>query len=200
MGRQNNNKKKKPNYFDQKIQQFGEDFMTKMTIPDLKKDANRILKDIAYANIDFTNIKYLKYFSDPVFVNTLIQAAYDNWNYNNVTCIGLETYLQADQQQGQIDMDIYDIHNMARQAYYILYNGLSDLLSYINTCANANQPAYSQPMIDILFIMSRNLLQYNKGMNYTFIVVNDRRTNNDQRARNSYQGEIQGSPDNGYSR
>ena len=200
MGKQNNknNKKKKPNYFDQKIQQFGEEFMSKMTIMDIKKDANRILKDIGYANIDFTDIKYLRYFSDPVFIQALIQAAYENWNYNNVTCIGLETYFQSNQ-YSQADMDIYDIHNMARQAYLIMYNGLSDLMSYLNKCVQANEQAYSQPMIDILFIMTRNLLQYNKGINYTFIVVDDRRNNNDKRTRNSYQGEVQRLPHNGYS-
>ena len=131
---QNNNKKKKPNYFDQKIQQFGDEFMTKMTILDLKKDANRILKDIGFANIDFSNMKYLRYFSDPVFVQTLLQASYDNWNYNNMTCSGLETYFQSNQ-YSQTDMDIYDIHNMARQAYSIMYNGLNDLMSYLNRCS-----------------------------------------------------------------
>lgn len=200
MGKQNNqnNKKKKPNYFDQKIQQFGDEFMTKMTILDLKKDANRILKDIGFANIDFSNMKYLRYFSDPVFVQTLLQASYDNWNYNNMTCVGLENYFQSNQYT-QTDMDIYDIHNMARQAYSIMYNGLNDLMSYLNRCSQTGSQIYSQPMIDILFIMSRNLLQYNKGINYTFIVVDDRRNYNDKRPRNNHQEQVQRVPDNGYS-
>ena len=46
-----------------------------------RQRVNRILKDIGFANIDFSNMKYLRYFSDPVFVQTLLQASYDNWNY-----------------------------------------------------------------------------------------------------------------------
>ena len=159
----------------------------------------KLLKDIGYANIDYSNMKYLRYFSDPVFVHALLQAAYDNWNYNNMTCVGLETYFQTNQYT-QEDMDVYNIHCMARQAYGIIYDGLNKLLTYISNCASNSQQIYSQPMIDILFIMTGNLLQYNKGLNYTFIVVGeDRRNNNDQRTRNSHQGKVQRVPDNGYS-
>lgn len=180
----NNKNKKRENYFDQKIKQMGEDFMIKMSTQDLKKDANRILKDIAYANIDFSEIKYLRYFADPNFVQLLIQVSYENWNYNNVTCIGLENYFKSGMPQNE--MRIYDIHNAARSAYAVLYNGLNSLIQYLIQCNQSQQQIMIGPMRDIMFMITNNVIQYNKGMNYTFIVVveKDRRPENDQRSYN----------------
>lgn len=194
----NNKNKKRENYFDQKIKQMGEDFLIKITTHDLKKDANRILKDIAYANIDFSDIKYLRYFADPNFVQLLVQVAYENWNYNNVTCIGLENFFPSGMPQNE--MQIYDIHNAARYAYAGLYNGLNSLMQYLIQCNQSQQQVTAGPIKDIMFMTVNSVIQYNKGMNYTFIVVveNNRRSNgNDKRPYNKTKGNVQRFPNNG---
>lgn len=197
----NNNNKRRENYFDQKIKQFGDDFMAKMNPTDLKKDANRILKDIAYGNINYGDMKYTRYFADPNFIQILLQVSYENWNYNNVTAIGLEMYFKENQVDDSI-IQIYDIHDAARNAYYYLYNALNNVMQYLQTCYSQNAQVMSGPIVDIMYIATNNLIQYNKGMNYTFVVVvenNRRQQVNDQRACNTNQGENQKYPvyDNG---
>lgn len=198
--RQNNNNKGKgknknrPNYFDIKYQHDGPNFISKMTTFDIKKDAGKILKDMAYANIDYTSDKYFKFFADPGFINILLQACYENWNYNNTVCIGLETFFgTSGQNPTSENMQVYNIHNMARAAYNILYDGLTNVSHYLNSGA-VNGPG---PIIDTLFIMTQKVVQYNKGMNYTFIVVNNnpdnRRNNNDKGTRNKDPRNVQGS-------
>lgn len=202
MGKHNNsknNKKKRPNWFDLRLQQFGEDFMSKMTIEDIKKEAGRILKDMAYANIDYTNLKYLRYYADPMFVSQLMNACYENWVYNNMTAVGLNNYFSTLTEAPPVEyLNVYQIHNQAQIAYNILYEGLYNVFNYVNRCEPGK--IIAQPIIDTLFIMTQNVLQYNKGMNYTFIVVdNTRRNNNDKRTRYNDSGEVQRVPDNGNS-
>lgn len=193
----NNNKggkKKRPNYFDMKYQQSGENFISRMTVLDIKKDAGKILKDMAYANIDYSVDKYLRFYMDPGFINILLQVCYENWNYNNTTCIGLETFFSTSNNQPASEMmNVYNVHNMARIAYNILYDGLNNVAQIL---ATAN-PNCVTPILDALFIMTQKVVQYNKGMNYTFIVVNDipdnrRNNNNDERARNTDKRNVQG--------
>ena len=196
----NNKNKKKENYFDQKIKQLGEDFMVKINPQDLKKDANRILKDIAYANIDFANPRYLRYFADPNFVQLLLRVSYENWHYNNVTCIGLEYYLQSNNANMDSNiMQIYEIHDLARKAYAELYNGLNALMQYLIQCNQSQQQVMMGPVKETLFILVNRVVQYNKGMNYTFVVVvnNNRRPNsNDKRPYNKDKGDFKRFPDN----
>ena len=186
------NKKKRPNWFDQKIQQNGEDFMCRMTIEDLKKESGRILKDMAYANIDYTNPKYLKYYTDPMFISQLMNACYENWVYNNMTAVGLTNYFSTLAEPAPIEyVNVYQIHNYAQLAYNILYEGLYNVFNYINRCESGKIVA--QPIIDSLFIMTQKVLQYNKGMNYTFIVVDNtprRNNNNDKGTRYTDKGKV----------
>ena len=189
------NKKKRPNYFDIKYQQGGEDFITKMTVMDIKKDAGKILKDMAYANIDYTIDRYFRFYTDPGFINILLQACYENWNYNNTVCIGLETFFSSSGQQPPSEMmEVYNIHNMARTAYNILYDALNTISQYLSGIQGGQ--FIIQPILDTLFIMTQRVVQYNKGMNYTFIVINNnpiqRRNNNDERPRNKDKRNVQG--------
>lgn len=191
-----NKKKKRPNYFDIKYQQGGEHFITRMTTMDIKKDAGKILKDMAYANIDYTADKYLRFFTDPGFINILLQSCYENWNYNNTVCIGLETFFASSGQQASSEMtQVYNVHNMARIAYNILYDGLTTVSNYLVGLNNGMANVGPGPIIDTLFIMTQKVIQYNKGMNYTFIVVNNnpgnRGNNNDERTRNQNKGNVQ---------
>jgi hypothetical protein len=69
----NKNNKKRNNYFSDNIQKYGEGFIQKLDAKKLRSDARRVFSDIAFGNIDFD--KYWAYFTDPMFVNALIDAA-----------------------------------------------------------------------------------------------------------------------------
>ena len=73
MAGKNNNQKKKNNYFSDNIQKYGEGFIQRFDAKKLRSDARRVFSDIAFGNIDFD--KYWSYFTEPMFVNALIDAA-----------------------------------------------------------------------------------------------------------------------------
>ena len=59
MGMMKKNQTKRFSYFDQKIKQKGENFMGTMNPYDISRDSRMIFKDIAYANIDYSQIKHI---------------------------------------------------------------------------------------------------------------------------------------------
>ena len=67
------NNKKRGNYFSDNIERFGEGFLQRFDAKKLRSDAKRVFSDIAFGNIDFD--KYWSYFTEPMFINALIDAA-----------------------------------------------------------------------------------------------------------------------------
>lgn len=65
--------KKRNNYFSDNIQKNGEGFLQQYDAKKLRNDARRVFLDIAHCNIDFD--KYWMYFTEPMFIDALIDVA-----------------------------------------------------------------------------------------------------------------------------
>ena len=87
MGKGKNNKKGNKNsnngYFFQNAQKYGEDFLKRKRADEIKKDAPRIFKDIAFANGSVGSIT--KYFMNYSFVRNLMFVA-DEFYKTEIVC------------------------------------------------------------------------------------------------------------------
>ena len=75
--------KPRQNYFDQKIRQYGEDFLMSLTPNTIQNDAKRrIFKEMIQGHIDYST--YGKYFIDTKFFENLLVAAWNELQNNTI--------------------------------------------------------------------------------------------------------------------
>ena len=94
-----NNNKKRSNYFSDNIERFGEGFLQRFDAKKLRSDARRVFSDIAFGNIDFD--KYWSYFTEPMFINALIDAANTKLMIHGVSYNAIKA-----QEQNGVDPDM----------------------------------------------------------------------------------------------
>lgn len=81
--------KPRPNYFDQNIRQYGEDFLLTMSPEKIQRDAKqRIFKEMIQGRIDY--VAYNKYFTDSKFFENLFIASRDELQNNQLIACALE--------------------------------------------------------------------------------------------------------------
>lgn len=163
--RKNNNNKRnqRPNWFQTQIQNLGEDFLTRKNANDLQRDANRIIKDIGYGNVNINEIA--PYFKNSIFTLAIKNAAYDNWCYNYHTANGLLTGLKESNQTTDPSlMKVYDIHLKASNAYSFVYKAMENIISL-------SQMNRDNEIADQLILLVKNLRPFKEGLNFTFIVI-----------------------------
>ena len=112
------NNKKRGNYFSDNIERFGEGFLQRFDAKKLRSDAKRVFSDIAFGNIDFD--KYWSYFTEPMFINALIDAANTKLMIHGVSYNAIKA-----QEQNGVDPDMMVVeryHYRLMCAYQLFYN------------------------------------------------------------------------------
>lgn len=109
---------KRKNYFSDNIQRFGDNFLQQYDAKKLRNDSPRIIKDIAFGNIDFD--EYGIYFSDPQLINALIDVVYTKLTIHRVSYNALE-YMSRDMSNSDIE-SIKRYHRRLVEAYQLFYD------------------------------------------------------------------------------
>ena len=123
-------------YFTQNAQRYGKDFHKRVRPDELKKDACKIFKDVAFMKGRISEI--VEYFMDYQFVNNLRLVADDLYRVNNATCVGLSTYYQQQMNSGTYSQDerIPEYINESTrktEAYNIIVTTLNNILNEIDS-------------------------------------------------------------------
>jgi hypothetical protein len=110
--------KKRNNYFSDNIQRNGEGFLQQYDARKLRNDANRVFKDIAYGNIDFD--KYWAYFTEPTFINALIDVADTKYRIHQYS---YESLFNTTMMRTTNDLEIIKrYHKRLAEAYRLFYD------------------------------------------------------------------------------
>ncbi len=117
------NKKKRENYFQQKINQLGPNFMDSLALDRMKLDAVKVFRELARGNVDID--LYGKYFLNEKFLEACISTAETKYNFHLVSAMGVNELLKQNV-QGQNIYAVYDFHNNAARAYYIIMYQLTE--------------------------------------------------------------------------
>lgn len=130
--RRNNNNN---NYFVQNSLRYGKDFHLRKRSDELKKDANKIFKDIAFMKGKVGDI--IEYFMSVQFVRNLGLVADDMYRYEHATCVGLSTYYQQQKSSGTYDEsekipEYLNEKTKLSGAYYIIAIGLNNIINMLD--------------------------------------------------------------------
>lgn len=112
-----NKNKKRENYFQKNINRLGPDFLESMALDKLKLDAVKVFRELARGNIDIE--VYGKYFYNNKFLEACISTAETKYNFHLVSAKGVNELLKQNV-QGMNIFSIYDFHNNAAYAYYLI--------------------------------------------------------------------------------
>ena len=162
MGMMKKNQTKRFSYFDQKIKQKGENFMGTMNPYDISRDSRMIFKDIAYANIDYS--QHIGYFTDMNLIYTLETTAYENYLYHYHTYNGLcmeynnimsNPALYASKTESEMNK-LMTITNFHKDAAYA-YSQITDSMFMIESAINQGAPEMQKQIIDILMVLCQRM-------------------------------------------
>ena len=161
-----NNSPRKNNFFNKF--RNPEEFKRTMSPKDIRKSASKILKDIAFGNIDITRDQ--DYFRNITMLECLKHSAYENWVYNYWTQYGLEFALNS----GKIPPDDYKQVSAIYNNHVIGTYGYSIMVEYIDMMLVALRGTEKQPptpyaISNILFLLVQKVAPYKTGFNNTFI-------------------------------
>lgn len=135
----NKNNKNQQTFFDQMVQKLGSNWLCLTNTDTIRKNAMKIVKDLAFGNID--PYEDAKYFSSSDFTFNVKVACDDNASYNYWTYVGLSNYMQV---YGAPDQNI---ERIMREHYemYIAYStasiALNNILITITTLGDNYVPA-----------------------------------------------------------
>lgn len=115
----------KQNYFTFQFQNLGEGWTGKISTLDVRKNAQRLFKDIACGNINLD--KDIQFFNEPSFTHNLLLAASDNAYYNYTLWYSLSVLQYKDAVQDKICEE----HRIRYDAYTLLANHLNTILTGI---------------------------------------------------------------------
>lgn len=163
-----NNNKKRSNYFSDNIERFGEGFLQRFDAKKLRSDARRVFSDIAFGNIDFD--KYWSYFTEPMFINALIDAANTKLMIHGVSYNAIKA-----QEQNGVDPDMMVVeryHYRLMCAYQLFYNCFMSIkangfrinnTSDLKTLSNLVSQ-YKSDLIEPVFASTNSGFVYNDTM------------------------------------
>ena len=140
------NGKKKPNqngYFASNIKRSGKDFLKLKRDDELRRDAPRIFKDIAFCFGDVGQI--VPYFMDKRLVTILYQYAKNASIEYSMTSKGLSTYVQNNAQDPTLSDPTLAIEDMIKtkaklaSAYSIINGSLNNLINILSVDQNLDK-------------------------------------------------------------
>ena len=124
-----NNNKNQNNYFTQNIREKGEDFIHYKSPRDLQNDALKIFRELARGQIDIS--KHGKYFLDPQFLASCVQAAQSKYQYHAISQTGVDMYITQIMSKGSMPDDITigvkEDHKRKAEAYGLIYQSLCSI-------------------------------------------------------------------------
>lgn len=159
MSKNKNNNKKQQSFFDQQLQKYGPKWIYLLNSDQIRKNALKIFKDLAYGNVDPYEVS--EYFSIPDFTYNLKIAADDNAIYNWYTYLGLSNMVQSDSALYYIATSHYEAYNAFTAASLALNNILTSLTLY--------GPLYTT---SLLMQTINILMPYKYNFNGYFITIN----------------------------
>lgn len=119
----------KNSYFTQQYDAYGENFTNFKDAQIIKKESFRIFKSLADAAVDLN--KHGKCFTDPIFIGTLRDVAYEKATYHYFTQLGLEQIInngiRTNQLVDGIIYENYGKHQRSAEAYTLLYNAFANI-------------------------------------------------------------------------
>ena len=118
-----NKNKKRENYFQQNINRLGPNFMDSLPLDRMKLDAVKVFRELARGNVDIDI--YGKYFLNEKFLEACISTAETKHNFHLVSAMGVNELLTQNV-QGQNIYAVYDFHNNAAHAYYLIAYKLTE--------------------------------------------------------------------------
>ena len=132
-GQKNSNRRS--NYFQQNVQKFGENFISRKNPAELELDAIRIFRDIARGNIDVQ--KDGPYFLDTQFLESCLTAANLKLNLHTTNYNGV-LMLVNNNLGSSMTMSILEYNKRCMEAYTIIYNHLMNIkatkdINYLTT-------------------------------------------------------------------
>lgn len=143
--------KKRNNYFSDNIQKNGEGFLQQYDAKKLRNDARRVFLDIAHCNIDFD--KYWMYFTEPMFIDALLDVANSKKIVHGTSYNALEVCSQ----------NMYDANMESVKRYHRrLFEVYSLFYEYIYA---VKASGYSGESISNLKILSNKARDYSADMN-----------------------------------
>lgn len=157
------NNKRRPNYFQTNVTNFGEDFPTRKSPLDIQKDAKIIFNDIAYGNIDVE--RDAKCFTYINFLDNLIQVAEDNYWYNFYSGEGLKQIINQSGVTQISDDQKYLVKTIERHMYAA--NAFKTIVYYLKNMIN------NQGVIINLSELARQLQNFRGAFADTFIIRDD---------------------------
>lgn len=168
MKKQNNrnNNRKRSNWFENQRRMNGDDFLSSKTANDILKDANRIIKDMAYGNI---NQEDFKYFQDPRLISNVRQTVTNNWNFVYYTTVGLNEAFKVNPAfRTEQMLEVLNIYSNASFEYDLINKALITLEQVINDVSINNKEAM---FCDIFGRLAQDSYKYRNGLNYQFLVI-----------------------------
>lgn len=159
MGNKPKKKQQRPNYFQNNMNMFGEEFLRRKTPLDIQKDAKKIFSDLAYGNIDIQ--RDAKFFTDVNFLINLRIVAYDNYKYHAFTLNGMKQIINQSQvnQIEEYFVRVCEIHERCASAYSIIIHYLDNILQDKGATINLTEMVkelqyYRTAFSEIMFIRS----------------------------------------------
>ena len=161
MAQNNKKKKQKPGYFQQNVQQFGEDFLERKTARDIDRDAQKVFRDIAFQNPEsMANIA--PFFENRTFIANLANSANETVMKKYIHYSGICMFASAPNpvtNDPRYNIDKYLVEAKGEyEAYVIITKYLNNIVSALNS---GQDRVWIQAMIlDNLRSMSAALKQY----------------------------------------
>lgn len=128
MGKNPKKKQQRPNYFQNNMNMFGQDFLRRKTPLDIQRDAKKIFSDLAYGNIDIQ--RDAVFFTNVDFLINLRTVAFDNYKYHAFTANGMKQIINQSQ-TNQIEeyfVKVSETHDRCATAYSIIVHFIDNML------------------------------------------------------------------------
>lgn len=124
-----NQKKSRPNWFDNQIQNLGPDFLSKLKVEDIARDCRVIFKDLARGNIDV--IKYHQYLCNPDLISTMWAECNKKYNEYNILSMAMDMY-------------IYNLNNVPIQGVPMVLPEQMSQIAMVHQVVGAKRTVYGQ--------------------------------------------------------
>lgn len=165
MAKNNNKKQSQPSFFEQQLQRNGPGWIYAMNTEQIRKNALKVFKDIAFGNVD--PVTTAEYFAIADFTYNLKLAADDNASYNYYTFIGLQNCPQLSPEMIKVGNIHYD--------NFTAYNVTSQALNNILMSVSAHGPVFVPAMIMQAITMMAPYKHYFNGYFITLPRGDDQR-------------------------
>lgn len=139
-----NKKQHQPNFFEQQVQKFGPNWIYAMNSEQVRKNALKVFKDIAFGNVSPDEVA--EYFAIADFTYNLKLAADDNMNYNYYSYLGLQNCKDTSAEMVKVANAHYDNYT----AYAVTSQALNNILMSIASYGASFVPAMIMQAITMM--------------------------------------------------